>query len=47
VRGSLVLADGTTEELDAAALRAAPEAALKLLSIAMPLLALGAILART
>jgi hypothetical protein len=46
VRGSLVLADGTTEEIDAAALRSAPEAALKLLSVAIPLLALGAILAR-
>jgi hypothetical protein len=46
VQGCLTLADGTSETIDAGALRAAPEAALKLLSIAMPLLALGAVLAR-
>jgi hypothetical protein len=46
VEGSLILDDGTTEVVDAGSLRAAPEAALKLLSVAVPLLALGAVLAR-
>lgn len=39
VTGSIALDDGTTEPLDAAALRGAPEAALRLLCVAMPLLA--------
>ena len=46
VEGRLVLPDGTTEPLDAAALRSAPEAALRALSVAMPLLALAAVWAR-
>ena len=46
VEGSVTLRDGTIEPLDADAVRAAPEAALKLLSLAMPLLALGLLLAR-
>jgi hypothetical protein len=43
VRGELVLRGGATEPLDERALRAAPEGALRWLSIAMPLLA-GALL---
>lgn len=39
VRGSLGLDDGTEEPIDASALRAAPELALRLLSIVVPLLA--------
>jgi hypothetical protein len=39
VDGRLELADGSTRPIDAAALRAAPEGALRWLSIAMPLLA--------
>ena len=46
VRGTLVLRDGTQEHLTDAALRAAPERALKLLSLAVPLLALAAVLTR-
>jgi hypothetical protein len=46
VDGTMTLRDGTTETLDASVIRAAPEAALKLLSIAMPILATGAVLAR-
>jgi hypothetical protein len=46
VEGTITMRDGTTESLDAGAVRAAPEAALKLLSIAMPLLAAGLVLAR-
>jgi hypothetical protein len=46
VEGSITLRDGTSERLDAELIRAAPEAALKLLSIAMPLLAAGLVLAR-
>jgi len=41
VSGRLVLADGSTERIDAASLRRAPEAALRAMSIAMPLLATG------
>jgi hypothetical protein len=47
VDGTITFIDGTTEVVNAGTLRAAPEAALKLLSIAVPLLALGAVLART
>ena len=39
VRGSLSLDDGTEEPIDASALRAAPERALRLLSLVVPLLA--------
>jgi hypothetical protein len=46
VRGTVVLRDGTQEELTDAALRAAPERALKLLSLTLPLLALAAVLTR-
>jgi hypothetical protein len=46
VSGTITLDDGSTEAVDAASLRAAPEAALKLLSVAVPLLAAGAVLAR-
>ena len=46
VRGTLVFRDGTRTELTDAALRAAPERALKLLSLTVPLLALAAVLAR-
>jgi hypothetical protein len=43
VEGHLVLNDGTTEPVDASNLRAAPEAALRILSVVMPLLALAAV----
>jgi hypothetical protein len=46
VQGVLVTADGEREPLDAATLRSAPEGALRWLSIAMPLLALGLLLSR-
>jgi hypothetical protein len=46
VEGTIRLRDGTSEVLDADVVRAAPEAALKLLSLAMPTLAFGLILAR-
>ena len=46
VEGTITLRDGSTEDLNADVIRAAPEAALKLLSIAMPVLATGAVLAR-
>ena len=46
VRGTLVFRDGTQEELTDAALRAAPERALKLLSLTVPLLAVAAVLTR-
>jgi hypothetical protein len=46
VEGRMTLDDGTTEVLDASALRHAPETALRALSVAMPLLALAAISAR-
>jgi len=46
VRGEVELADGSTEALDATALRAAPEDALRWLSFAMPLLAAGLLVAR-
>lgn len=39
VRGALTLDDGHSEPLDVGVLRAAPEAALRLLSVAMPVLA--------
>jgi hypothetical protein len=46
VEGRLRLRDGTEEPLEAGSLRTAPESALRLLSVAMPLLAIGAVLAR-
>lgn len=46
VTGEIRLADGSREALDAAALRAAPEGALRWLSLAVPLVAAGLLLAR-
>jgi hypothetical protein len=46
VEGELTLRDGTAERIDASALRAAPESALRWLSLAMPLLAAGLLVAR-
>jgi hypothetical protein len=46
VEGTITMRDGSTQPLDSDVVRAAPEAALKLLSLAMPLLAAGLILAR-
>lgn len=46
VRGEITFADGSTEPVDAASLRAAPEGALRALSAAMVLLALGLVLVR-
>ncbi len=46
VRGELVTHGGEREPLDASALRAAPERALRWLSIAMPLVAVALLLAR-
>jgi hypothetical protein len=46
VEGRMVLGDGTEVALDEGLLRAAPEAALRALSIAVPLLALGLVVAR-
>jgi hypothetical protein len=46
VRGEFVLADGTTEPLDVASIRATPETALRWFSLAMPLLAIAFLVAR-
>ncbi len=46
VRGTIELRDGSRRPLDAATLRAAPEAGLRWLSLAMPLLATAMLLAR-
>lgn len=46
ISGEIALADGSTEPVDAAALRNAPEAALRWMSVAMPLLAVGLLAAR-
>ena len=46
VSGTIERTDGTVTPLDAAALRAAPESALRWLSLAMPLLAAGAVVAK-
>jgi hypothetical protein len=46
VTGTLTRRDGTTEALDGAALRAAPEAALRALSMAVPLLAAAMVVAK-
>ena len=46
VRGELVTTDGSREPLDASSLRAAPERALRWLSLAMPLVAVALLAAR-
>ena len=46
VEGSIERTDGTVERLDATALRAAPESALRWMSLALPLLAGGAVAAK-
>ena len=46
VEGSVTMTDGTVETIDASTLRSTPERALRWMSIAMPLLALGMLLAR-
>jgi hypothetical protein len=46
VEGAIVTDEGASEPLDAAALRAAPEAGLRLLSLAVPLLAGALLIAR-
>jgi hypothetical protein len=46
VEGTITLRDGTTEAIGAEAIRRAPEAALQLLSIAMPLLAVAFVVAK-
>jgi hypothetical protein len=46
VRGEMVMADGSTEPIDRASLGAAPEGALRALSLALPLLAGALVLAR-
>jgi hypothetical protein len=46
VSGTLMFRDGSREPIDAAAMRAAPEAALRLLSLAVPLLAAALLIAR-
>jgi tRNA threonylcarbamoyladenosine modification (KEOPS) complex Pcc1 subunit len=45
VEGTMTMRDGAVEPVDAAALRAVPESALRLLSIAMPLIGLAMVLA--
>ncbi len=46
VRGTITFRDGTTLPIHAASLRTTPEAALRWLSLAMPLLAVAALIAR-
>ena len=46
VEGSMTLVDGSTEPLSGAALRAAPERALRLMSIAMPTIAAAMVVAK-
>ena len=46
VEGTITLRDGTTEALGTEAIRKAPEAALQLLSIAMPVLAAALVIAK-
>ncbi len=46
VEGTVTLRDGTHEPIDAAALKAAPERALRWLSFAIPLLAIGLLVSR-
>jgi hypothetical protein len=47
VEGTITYRDGTAEPIDAEIIRGAPEAALQLLSIAMPVLAAASVIART
>jgi hypothetical protein len=46
VEGTITLRDGTTEPMGAEVIRTPPEAALKLLAIAMPLLATALVISR-
>jgi hypothetical protein len=46
VEGTITLRDGTTEPVGADVIKSVPEAALKLLSIAMPLVATGFVISR-
>ena len=46
VEGTMTLRDGTTEPIGAEIIRSAPEAALKLLALAMPLLATALVISR-
>jgi predicted NAD/FAD-binding protein len=46
VEGTITLRDGTTEPLGADVIRTAPAAALKLLALAMPVLATALVLSR-
>jgi hypothetical protein len=46
VRGEITTRDGTARPIDATLLRSTPEAALRWLSLAMPLLAAGALIAK-
>jgi hypothetical protein len=46
VEGTITLRDGTTEPMGAEMIRTAPEAALKLLALAMPLLATALVISR-
>jgi hypothetical protein len=46
VEGTITLRDGTNEPMGAEVIRAAPEAALKLLALAMPLLAAALVISR-
>jgi tRNA threonylcarbamoyladenosine modification (KEOPS) complex Pcc1 subunit len=46
VEGTLITLDGEREPLDASTLRAAPEGALRWISVAMPLLAAAMLLSR-
>jgi hypothetical protein len=46
VEGTLTLRDGTTEPMGADDIKTAPEAALKILSVAMPLLATAFVISR-
>ena len=46
VEGTITLRDGTTEPMGADVIRTAPEAALKLLALAMPLLATALVISR-
>jgi hypothetical protein len=46
VEGTMTLRDGTTEPIGAGVIRTAPEAALKLLALAMPVLAAALVISR-
>ena len=46
VEGTITFQDGTTEPIEAEVIRSAPETALQLLSIAMPVLAVASVIAR-